>query len=304
MLVCVGGLAAAAVPPQPPVRTWPGWASPGDPPARLPGSTVSATASQLGDFYGVVDWYPAGHPAMPSLVAHGRGTAVYACGYCHLANGAGRPENASLAGLPAAYILDQVRAFAQGTRRSSRPEPGPPQFMAQLSIAAAREPGLENAARYFAALPPVRSVTVIQTARVPRTIMKAYAFHPTGGGTEPIGERIVEVPRNVDDFDLRDPTTRYIAYVPPGSVRDGATLIRTGGGRTLACAGCHGAGLRGTAAIPSIAGRSPSYVARQLFDLSAGARHDPGAAPMQPVVARLTDHDIVAIAAYLATLPP
>jgi cytochrome c553 len=46
---------------------------------------------------------------MPNIVAHGSGDA-WACAYCHLPNGQGRPENPPLAGLPVAYIAEQVRS--------------------------------------------------------------------------------------------------------------------------------------------------------------------------------------------------
>jgi hypothetical protein len=39
------------------------------------------------------------------------------------------------------------------------------------------------------------------------------------GGTEPIGNRIVESPESAERFELRDPRSGFIAYVPPGSLR-------------------------------------------------------------------------------------
>ena len=91
--------------------------------------------------------------------------------------------------------------------------------------------------------------------------------------------------------------------MPPGSVKAGEALIRTGGAnRTLACAGCHGAELKGTGNIPAIAGRSPSYIVRQLFDIQSGSRAGAATAPMMDVVRHLQLDDMIAIAAYLATL--
>jgi cytochrome c553 len=60
--------------------------------------------------------------------------------------------------------------------------------------------------------------------------------------------------------------------------------------------------LRGADA-PGIAGRSPSYLARQLYDFQQGTRHGEMAAAMQPVVANLTAADIVILTAYAASLP-
>ena len=72
--------------------------------------------------------------------------------------------------------------------------------------------------------------------------------------------------------------------------------------KTLDCAGCHGEGLRGAVA-PGIAGRSPSYLGRQLYDFQQGARHGEMAVAMQPVVAKLSGADIVNLTAYAASLP-
>jgi hypothetical protein len=69
-----------------------------DTPQRVAGSEAAFTRAQIGDLFNTPDWHPAEHPAMPEVVAHGRKPNVYACGYCHLPNGQGRPENSSLAG--------------------------------------------------------------------------------------------------------------------------------------------------------------------------------------------------------------
>ena len=63
-------------------------------------------------------------PRCPTIVAHGRKPEVFACGYCHLPNGQGRPENASLAGQPADYIVQQVEDMREGTRKSSTDKMG------------------------------------------------------------------------------------------------------------------------------------------------------------------------------------
>jgi hypothetical protein len=49
---------------------------------------------------------------------------VFACGFCHLPNGLGRPENSSLAGLPASYIVQQVADFKSGARKACQEEAG------------------------------------------------------------------------------------------------------------------------------------------------------------------------------------
>jgi cytochrome c553 len=56
--------------------------------------------------------------------------------------------------------------------------------------------------------------------------------------------------------------------------------------------------------VPGIAGRSPSYVMRQLCDIQQGTRKGEWATLMKPVVANLNSEDMLAIAAYLASREP
>jgi len=126
-----------------------------------------------------------------------------------------------------------------------------------------------------------------------------------GGGTEPIGNRIIEVPEDLQRTELRDTTSGFIAYVPKGSLKRGEKLVMTGGnGRTIRCTLCHGENLKGLGNVPSIAGRSPSQMARQIIDIQTGARNGPWTQLMKEPVAKLTTADIVAITAYLASQKP
>ena len=77
-----------------------------------------------------------------------------------------------------------------------------------------------------------------------------------------------------------------------------------GGGKTIECGACHGADLKGLGPVPGIAGRSPSYLVRQMYDMQSGARHGEWTELMKPVVARLGDDDLVNIAAYVSSLMP
>ena len=70
------------------------------------------------------------------------------------------------------------------------------------------------------------------------------------------------------------------------------------------CATCHGEDLRGTAIAPPIAGRQPSYVGRQFYEMQQGTRNGDMAQLMKPAVERLTEDDIIAIAAYVASRQP
>jgi cytochrome c553 len=122
---------------------------------------------------------------------------------------------------------------------------------------------------------------------------------------EAIDGRIIEVPENTERTEvMRDPRSGFIAYVPIGSVKKGAVLATTGGsGRTVACGTCHGADLQGLGPVPGLAGRSPSYLARQLYDMKSGARHGVWSELMTGVVAKMSDEDIVNTVAYVASRP-
>jgi len=124
------------------------------------------------------------------------------------------------------------------------------------------------------------------------------------GATEPIGQRIIEMPEDLERTELRDSASGFVAYVPVGSIAKGEALIAGGNGKTVACAICHGQDLRGLGPIPGLAGRSPSYIVRQLYDLQHGVRKGPWTDLMKPVVSQLTDEDIVSIAAYTASRAP
>lgn len=291
----------------------PAWAYPVNPPGfkpaaddggprRVPGSTATYSLSQVRDRFLAPDWHPGDHPPMPDVVARGRKPGVYACGYCHRADGPGGPENASLAGLSEAYILRQMADFRSGARRSAVPQRAP----VQLKAAMAKEVSdaeLAEAARYFASLRPRANLRVVETDRVPRTTVAGWVHVDTRSGeTEALAGRNVEVPEDAEHFESRDARARFVAYVPVGSTQRGEALAA--GSRTPACATCHGPGLRGQGDVPSIAGRSPSYVMRQLVDIQRGTRAGTGVAPMKPVADALGIDEMTALAAYFATLPP
>jgi cytochrome c553 len=302
-----GNLAAAVDPPA--------WAYPVNPPGfkpraddgqprRVPGSTAGYTVTQLRDLFAAPVWHPEDHPPLPPIVAHGRKPAVFACGVCHRADGPGGPENANVAGLPAAYIVQQMLDYRSGARSTTLPDRAPQKNMIALSKAITDEE-IHEAAAYFAARPVRHTVRVVETAEVPKTAVAGWFLTDTQSGEkEPIGSRIIEVPENLEQFENRDTHSRFIAYVPRGSVARGKALAEGVPGRTDRCAICHGADLKGLAAIPPIVGRSPSYAVRQFIDFQTGARNGAAAALMKPVVAHLELDDMVALAAYLASQAP
>jgi cytochrome c553 len=64
---------------------------------------------------------------------------------------------------------------------------------------------------------------------------------------------------------------------------------------------CHGQDLNGLGPVPGIAGRSPSYIVRQLYDIQRGTRKGTWSPLMEQVVNNLTQDDMIAIAAYVAS---
>lgn len=294
----------------------PAWAYPVNPPGiqpaaddgtlnQVPGSAAAFSRTQLRDLFNVPDWHPGDHPAMPEIVSHGRKPNTLACGFCHLPTGYGRPENSSLAGLPVAYIVQQLADFKSGARKTSVPARLPAKLM--TSVAESVTDGeVAAAAAYFSGLKPKSHVRVVETNTVPSTYVTGWILAKSRtGGMEPIGQRIIEVPEDVERFELRDGRTEFTAYAPIGSIAKGEALVRTGGaGKTIQCGICHGSDLKGLGLLPGIASRSPSYIMRQLYDLQSGARAGAGSALMKPVVAKLSEEDMVSIAAYLASRVP
>jgi cytochrome c553 len=271
---------------------------------HVPGSVAALTLTQIRDLYNAPDWHPDDHPPMPEAVAHGRKPDALACGYCHLPNGLGRPENASLAGLPAAYIAQQVADFRSGARKSSEPR-GLPATLMIATAKGATDAEVKAAAEYFAALKPKPWIRVVETDTVPSTRVAGWMLVASASaGTEPIGQRIIEMPENLERTELRDSASGFVAYVPVGSIERGAVLIATGGGKTIACAICHGPDLRGLGPVPALAGRSPSYIVRQLYDIQHGVRNGTWTELMKAVVAQLSEEDMVSIAAYTASRAP
>jgi cytochrome c553 len=166
---------------------------------------------------------------------------------------------------------------------------------------------VQSAAAYFSALPARAWVLVVETDMVPKTYVNPSNMRLAlpNGGSEPIGNRIVELANDEAAAIARDPRSGFVAYVPNGSIVKGEALVTNGSaGKTTPCGVCHGPTLRGTTIAPPIAGRHANYLVRQLYFFQDGERTGGQAAMMQPVVQKLTIDDLVAIAAYLASREP
>lgn len=285
------------------------------PPASVPdasihhieGSDKGFTRAQVGDNYGPADWFPNEHPAMPEIVSHGRKEAmIAACMLCHYPNGKGKPENAPVAGLPVSYFIQTMHDFRDGKRASADTRKANTGRMAGFAKLMTEEE-IKASAEYFAAIPYGTWMTkVVETTMVPKTRLNFGMFVMLPGNEkEPIAGRLIETPIDPEATEvLRNPHSGMIVYTPPGSLKKGEALVKSGAGRTTACAQCHGADLRGLGPVPGIAGRSPSYLARQMYDMQQGTRKGEWSALMKPVVEKLTGDDFISITAYLASLKP
>jgi len=274
---------------------------------RLAGSHLSFTQAQITSPYAPADWFPNDHPEMPDIVAHGKEASGFrACAICHYPNGQGLMQNAPVAGLPVDYFLRQLADLASGKRHTADPHKANGFEMAAMARNLTPEEA-RAAAEYYASIPFKPWIRVVESETVPKFIASRNGLFTKGEGdeTEPLGRRLIELPESTYDTDrLRNPRSGMVAYAPIGSLARGEALVTTGGGSSTECRTCHGPDLRGTTIAPPIAGRQPSYIGRQLYDMQQGTRNGDMAQLMKSAVERLTEDDIIAIAAYVASRQP
>jgi len=274
-------------------------------PKKLAGSDKTYTPEEIDNLLAPPDWMPNDHPPAPSIVTKGHGGAL-ACGSCHLMSGIGHPESADLAGMPLSYLKQQMMDFKSGARTDIARMNGIAKEMSDAEI--------DEATMWFASLRPRKNNRIVEADTAPKTIVAQgrMRFADPAGGTEPTGNRILTVPEDMELARLRDPNTKFVSYVPPGTLERGKVLVETGDNKkTVACGTCHGPGLNGQASIgrtgiaaPRIAGQHPIYLARELYLFKDGSRNGMTSKLMTPAVMNLTDADILAIAAYLGSLDP
>ena len=306
-----------AAPQQPAASMGPGWAFPfGEQvaqslrkeelgPLKIPGSARTYTQAQIDDGFNPPDWFPDEHPPMPQVVARGGGKDVRACANCHLTTGMGHPESAIVTGFSVPYFMRQIEDMKSGDRRTGG-------IMDTISKAMSEE-DVHQASEYFASLKPFPYIKVVETETVEKSYVErgGMRLRAPGGGTEPLGKRIIVLPEDEERIMRRDPQGSVtIAHVPVGSIAKGKELVTMGGsGKTVGCAACHGANLQGADGpgagnAPRIAGLQPIYIFRQLYSFQNNSRAGASAVLMKPVVAKLTEDDMIAISAYLGSLAP
>ena len=281
-------------------------------PLSVEGSSATYSRIEIRDAHNVIDWFPGDYPPMPDIIKYGpaslRGEPGWACGSCHLPNGKGRPSNAPAAGLPVAYIVQQLNDMREGLRYSA--DPRKPNTPNMIRMARAMTDGeVQEAAEFWAAIPWTRWMYVMEADLIPEMHLNPNNNMYFTIGTEPteaLAGRIIETPVDTYQADyLRNPRSPWNVYVPVGSLAKGEELVVNGGaGKTIQCGVCHGLDLMGIGIIPGIAGRSPSYMMRQLYDIKQGTRNGAGAQLMKPVVANLNVEDMTNIVAYLASIIP
>jgi len=102
------------------------------------------------------------------------------------------------------------------------------------------------------------------------------------------------------------PVPQAVADVSPAVLARGRSLVAEGDPAhgVPACSGCHGPSLTGMEpAIPGLAGLHASYISAQLGAWRYGTRTAAAPDCMQLVAATLTESDVTAVAAWLASLP-
>src|ERR1019366_3982400 len=234
----------------------------------LPGAEKQYTRQQIGNQYGPADWFPGDHPAMPPIVANGRqASMIAACSLCHYPNGKGRQENAGVSGLSVSYFIQTMHDFRDGNRASADPRKANTNRMIGFAKNMTDDE-IKAAAEYFGAIKWTPWMTkVVESNMIPKTRPNNGMFLALEGNEkEPIGQRLIETPVDAEATEiLRNDHSGFIVYAPPGSLKKGEALVKTGAGRTTACGLCHGEDLRGLGPVPGLAGRSPSYIGRQLY---------------------------------------
>ena len=281
-------------------------------PLTIEGSSATFSRQDIRHAQDVIDWFPEDYPPMADIIKHGpeslRGEADWACGSCHLPNGKGRPSNAPTAGLPAAYMAQQLYDMRDGLRYSADPRKSNMPNMIRMARAMT-DAEIQESSEFWAAVPWTRRLHVMEADLIPEMYLNLNNNMFFTVGTEPteaLAGRIVETPIDTHQADyLRNPRSGFNVYVPVGSLAKGEELVVNGGaGKTIQCGVCHGQDLMGIGLIPGIAGRSPSYMMRQLYDMKQGTRNGNGAQLMKPVIGNLSIEDMTNIVAYLASIIP
>jgi cytochrome c553 len=253
----------------------------------VPGSRVKLPERDIHNRQLAANWFPQDQPPPPAVVLKSP-PGGFACGYCHMPNGVGHPQNVSIAGLPEAYVIAQFAAFRAGQRKAAQPGYIPNSSMTRIA-GQASDADIAETARYYSRLPYRSLIRVKEVTHAPRVAAVGLVWTRVPGAPEPINGRIVELMDKPEDSIRHNPRGRSTAFVPPGSIAKGRKI-----GAELACMACHTQEMAGWGP-----GRSPSYIVRQLLAFRNRTRNDPGAEPMHAIADQLDLDQMVAVAAWL-----
>lgn len=264
--------------------------------------SIRLTMRQITDPFGPPDWFPKEHAPMPPIVAHGQRPHVFACILCHLPNGNGHPESASISGLTVEYITEQMHAFRDGDRQSIRAP-----NMIEMAYAIT-ETDLREAAQYFSAIPKSQQkwIKVVEASRAPANHVGegGARFFDKGTNTVPVAPDMIYEVAESAQVELRNDHVGFVDYVPMGSLAKGRIVAMGNRGQMRTCGSCHGEDYRGHEDAPRIAGRSAYYLIRQLADMKSGHRNGAALGKMKEIIGKLSDADILNVAAYMASRDP
>ncbi|HEX6636909.1 MAG TPA: c-type cytochrome, partial [Steroidobacteraceae bacterium] len=197
----------------------------------------------------------------------------------------------------------QLLDYRSGRRKAVGPETYLP-IQNMITIAKAmNDREIDEAAKYFSQQKLKRRVYIIESLRIPRAEPAAWIY-VEHGGMEDLGDRMLEVTQDLTRHERRDDRLEYLAYVPPGAINRGKRLVISGEGKTVACTQCHLANLKGNDKIPPIAGRSPTYLLRQMLAFRNGVRVNENSVQMKAVVEKLTLAEMIDVVAYVSSLYP
>ena len=127
--------------------------------------------------------------------------------------------------------------YKRGARLTSVSSRLPPTLMIGLSKPIT-DAEVEAAAAYFSALKPRKRIKVVESDMIPKSYIAVLVWAATENGErEPLGQRILEIPDDLIQFESRDPRSTFTAYVPVDSLAKGEALVNKGGpGKSLQCA--------------------------------------------------------------------
>ncbi len=165
---------------------------------------------------------------------------------------------------------------------------------------------IDASAKYFAQQKLRRRVYVIESLRIPRAERAAWIYEEVGG-TEDLEDRLLEVTNELVRHERRDDRLEYIGLC--ATRQHQPRQAPRGHGRWLArlrpvLPPAISPNLKGTDKIPPIAGRSPTYLLRQMLAFRNAARAGEAAQQMKPVVEKLTLNEMIDVSAYLGSLYP